>query len=58
MTKKDGADNEPTLISENSDELTKYGITKVSVNYFHLGEYRYSNLRDAITQAKRTVKAE
>jgi hypothetical protein len=39
-------------------ELTKYGITRKTINVFFIGNYRYSNLRDAIAQAKRmTVEA-
>ena len=34
-------------------ELTKYGITRKTINVFLIGEYRYTNLRDAIAQAKR-----
>src|SRR5579871_5397790 len=30
-----------------------FGITRVSVEYFHYGEYRYTSLEDAIAQAKR-----
>lgn len=36
-----------------AEELTKYGITRKTINVFLIGEYRYSNLRDAIAQAKR-----
>jgi hypothetical protein len=34
-------------------EMTKYGITVVPVDYFHYKEFRYTNLKDAIAQAKR-----
>ena len=34
-------------------ELTKYGVTRKTINVFFIGKYRYSNLRDAIAQAKR-----
>jgi len=30
-----------------------FGITRVPVEYFHYGEYRYTSLEDAIAQAKR-----
>ena len=36
-----------------TDELAKYGITQVSVDYFHYKDFRYTNLADAIAQAKR-----
>lgn len=40
-----------------SDEMAKYGISKILVAQYHCGEYRYSNLRDAVAHAKRTVDA-
>lgn len=36
-------------------EMTKYGITHKSVDYFQLGEFSYTNLNDAIAQAKRQL---
>jgi len=40
-----------------ADELAKYGIVRETVEVFHIGGYRYSNLRDAIAQAKRMAAA-
>ncbi len=37
-----------------AEEMVKYGITCVPVDYFHWAGYRYTNLQDAISQAKRT----
>ncbi|MGB0577508.1 MAG: hypothetical protein ACPGPC_15360 [Alphaproteobacteria bacterium] len=34
-------------------EMKKFGITRVAVDYFHCGEFRYTNLQDAIAHAKR-----
>ena len=34
-------------------EMALYRITRVPVDYFHLGPYRYTNLADALAQAKR-----
>ncbi|WP_169566751.1 hypothetical protein [Sneathiella limimaris] len=34
-------------------EMAKYGIKRVPVDYFFFGKYRYSNLKDALAQAKR-----
>ncbi|MBF0382541.1 MAG: hypothetical protein HQL69_16080 [Magnetococcales bacterium] len=42
----------PDYSVELNDEMKKYGITRSSVDYFHLGNYHYSNLKDAIKQAK------
>jgi hypothetical protein len=33
--------------------MAKYGIIRVSIDYFHYKEYRYTSLDDAIAQAKR-----
>jgi hypothetical protein len=38
---------------EAKDEMAKYGITRVPINYFHYKQYRYTNLADAVAQAKR-----
>ena len=39
--------------SDTEQEMAKYGITCVPVDYFHLGDFRYTNLKDAVAQAKR-----
>ena len=36
-----------------AEQMATYGITRVLVDYFHVGNYRYSNLDDAIAEAKR-----
>jgi hypothetical protein len=38
---------------EAADEMLRFGIAQVSVDYFHYKEFRYTNLKDAIAQAKR-----
>ena len=38
---------------EVAEEMVKYGITRVPVDYFCYREFRYTNLKDAIAQAKR-----
>jgi len=40
-------------IDSSAEILKKYGIKRVPVDYFHVGAFRYSNLDDAIAQAKR-----
>jgi len=39
--------------SDTKQEMAKYGITCVPVDYFHLGDFRYTNLKDAVAEAKR-----
>lgn len=36
-----------------TETLAKYGIARVPVDYFHIGEYRYTSLDDAIAEAVR-----
>ena len=43
----------PPVAPDTADELATYGITRIPVDYFHVGKYRYSNLDDAIAEAKR-----
>lgn len=50
-THHDKADTD--LHSAISTEMGKYGITCVPVDYFHLGQYRYTHLADAIAEATR-----
>ncbi len=40
------------------DEMRKYGIQRIPVDYFHINGFRYTELKDAVAQAKRakTVK--
>lgn len=43
----------PASGSEGIDEMAKYGITRVPVDYFRYKEFRYTNLKDAVAQAER-----
>jgi len=38
---------------EARDDMARYGITRIPVEYFHYKQYRYTNLADAVAQAKR-----
>jgi len=38
---------------EADEGIAGYGITRVPVDYFHWREFRYTNLADAVAQAKR-----
>jgi hypothetical protein len=33
--------------------MERYGISRTPADYFHYGQYRYTNLKDAIAQAER-----
>lgn len=43
----------PIIGQDSTDEMAMYGITRIPVDYFHFKEFRYSNLEDAIAQARR-----
>lgn len=58
MTSADRKNVNPTAKREAADELAKYGITRVPNHYYHYKEYRYTNLADAIAQAKRESLSE
>ena len=41
--------------SARSDEekMSRFGITRIPTDYFHYKTFRYTNLNDAVAQAKR-----
>lgn len=41
-----------TITPEEEKEMSELGITRVPADYFYFGEFRYTNLKDAIAQAK------
>ncbi len=51
----DAITTDPQIAETRSDaaDMAKYGITRKTTDVFYLGEYRYTNLRDAIAQGKR-----
>ena len=53
MTPATHEEASPTFGRYVAEEMAKYGITRVPTDYFHYKEYRYTNLDDAIAQAKR-----
>jgi hypothetical protein len=48
----------PAINPEATEEMAKYGITRVPIDYFHYKGYRYTSLDDAIAQAKREHPAD
>lgn len=45
--------SEALASASKAEEMAKYGITRVPVDDFHYRQFRYTNLEDAIPQAKR-----
>lgn len=39
--------------TENKGIMIKYGIANIPYDCFHIGGFKYTNLNDAIAQAKR-----
>ena len=37
-------------------EMAKFGITRSTVDYFHYRDFKYTNVNDALAQAKRKEK--
>jgi hypothetical protein len=56
MPSTDDKEAGSTLSAESAKALANYGITRVPVDYFHIGGFRYTNLEDAIAEAKRVQK--
>ena len=42
----------PAPSMDAAQEMAKYGIARVPVDYFHYKQYRYLNLEDAVAQAQ------
>jgi hypothetical protein len=53
MTYSQHCEERPAIVADSADQMATYGITRVPVDYFHVGEFRYSNLEDAVAEAKR-----
>jgi hypothetical protein len=53
MALADRREARPAFSTEAAEEMAKHGITHVSVDCFHYGDFRYTNLDDAVAQAKR-----
>ncbi len=53
----DNTNTEPTsdqlVHKSEADKAADYGITTSRITYYHYRAYRYSNLKDAIAEAKR-----
>lgn len=56
MTSSQHSDG-PIVAPDIADHMATYGITRIPVDYFHVGKYRYTNLDDAIAEAKRRQPA-
>ena len=52
MASENVKETSPASSASKAEEMAKYGITRVPVDYFHYRQFRYTNLEDAIAQAK------
>jgi hypothetical protein len=55
MTIMDTEMRRPALSPEALQEMNRYGIVRVPADSFHYREFRYTNLNDALAQARRDV---
>lgn len=39
-----------------ASDMQKYGIKRVSVDYFHVNGFKYTDIKDAVAQARRSQK--
>lgn len=46
---------EAEFISE-AEEMAAHGITKMTIEYYCIGKYRYTNLEGAVAQAQRSAR--
>lgn len=53
MTSADREEASTKLSPEDAEDMAKYGITRVPVDYFYFGGIRYTSLEDAVAEAKR-----
>ena len=51
IERRDGDDADPAAL------MAQYGITRIPADQFRLGEWRYSNLADAVAHARRIASA-
>jgi hypothetical protein len=57
MASENHEKSKPAVEPAIAEEMAKYGITRVPVDYFCYGEFRYTNANDAIAYAKRQQHA-
>jgi len=53
MTQAEQDETNSAFSPEATAEMALYGIKRIPVDYFHVGEFRYTSLKDAVAQAKR-----
>lgn len=53
MTQTEDTATPAATVTESTAEMTRLGITNLPIDRFHYRDYKYTNLGDAIAQAKR-----
>ena len=53
MTDENRNNTHSTMGVDDIKEMQKFEITRTPVDYFYVGKYRYTDLKDAIAQARR-----
>jgi hypothetical protein len=49
------SDEQQAMVAGPGDEAADHGIKRVAVEQFEFGGYRYSNLKDAVAEARRSA---
>lgn len=57
MASKDIEETSPAVSPQATEEMAKHGIARAPVDYFYYGGFRYTNLEDAVAEAKRHPRA-
>jgi hypothetical protein len=58
MTLADRKEASPAFSTDATEEMAKHGITRVPIDYYYYGGFRYTNLEDAVAEAKRHPRAD
>lgn len=53
MTEENPDKAHSSMSADDTKEMQKFGITRTPINYFYVGKYRYTDVKDAIAQARR-----
>jgi hypothetical protein len=55
MTSAEPVEESAAIEQTTQDEMARYGITRVSADYYHYKQYRYTRLNEALAQAEREL---
>jgi exosome complex RNA-binding protein Rrp4 len=56
MDNKNPTDEVPQISQEDRAVMSELGITRTLTSQFHIGDYRYSTLDEAVAEAERQIR--